>query len=351
MVRPDESLDILRRFAPGTTLRDAVDLILQQGTGALILFGTGSSVDSLCSGGFTLTGSAFTAQRIAELSKMDGGMVVDEAASEIRRANVHFIPDPTLKTSETGTRHRTAERLSRQTGKPVLAVSEGRQTAVVYFDGERFELKHPAALLAEANQSLNSLERFRRRLTDAEDRLTRLEVDDIVTVRDVVALLQRSALVEGINTEISRLAVELGGEAHLIRIQAIDLVEGVGHLAELVYADYAKRRSSGAKVLGGLRELDPEELADAARVGSMLKLGPLDGAITPRGLRVLSRVPRLPENVRESLISHFGSFQKMLHAPLGDLDQVDGVGPTRARQLRTYFDRLLQQSNFWEIEG
>jgi diadenylate cyclase len=340
--RAPDSHEVLRRFAPGTPLRVAVELIHAQGTGALILIGSGSALEELCSGGFHLSDASFTAQRIAELSKMDGGIVIDDERNLITRANVHFIPDPTIQTDETGTRFRTAERLAVQTGNDVLAVSEeGWRTAVVYRNGQRYELSSPADLLAEANSSLNSLERLRRRLQAAEDRLTRAEVDDVVVVRDVLTVLARATLVNRMYGEIERTLIALGGEAGLIKIQASDLVEGVPDLAENVFADYRKR-SGKRSVFERLAGVPTDELHDMGPMATALGFSDIEEGLEPRGLRALSRLPRLPEPVRQSLVTHFRGFQRLLHASVADFEQVEGVGRARAQQLRRFFDRLLE---------
>ena len=348
---PDDPYEILRRFAPGTLLREATELILRQGSGALILVGSGPKVDEVCSGGFYLDRTAFSAQRTAELAKMDGGIVIDDDAHLITRANVHFIPDPTIETRETGTRFRTAERLALHTGKDVIAISEeGRRMAVVFRNQNRYELQSPTSLLASANNSLTSLERLRRRLQEAEERLTRAEVDDVATGRDVLLVLIRAALVMRMYAEVERILVELGGEAKLIRIQATDLVEGVDELAALVYGDYQRRRrTSQRSVFDRMAEVPTEDLHDLHRVAAVLGFEEVEGAVRPRGLRALARVPRLPDTVRQALIGHFRDFQKLLHAAVAELDQVDGVGPARARQLRSYLDRVLQLGTPWEL--
>jgi diadenylate cyclase len=340
--RAPDSYEVLRRFAPGTTLRIAVELIHAQGTGALIVLGSGVKLESISSGGFYLKDTRFTAQRLAELSKMDGGIIVDDERGLITRANVHFIPDPTIETNETGTRFRTAERMAIQTGSDVLAVSEESwRTAVVYRDGQRYELARPADLLASANNSLNSLERLRRRLQAAEDRLSRAEVDDVVATRDVLVVLARATLVKRMYAEIERTLIALGGEAELIHIQATDLVEGVDELAENVFADYRKR--SGKKsVFARLAAVATDELHDLSVLASALGFPEVEEAMEPRGLRALSRVPRLPDSVRHSLASHFRGFQRLLHATVADLEKVEGVGRARAQQLRRFFDRMLE---------
>jgi diadenylate cyclase len=322
-------------------LRVAVELIHAQGTGALIVIGSGPKLDALSSGGFVLHETAFTAQRIAELAKMDGGIVVDDVRELITRANVQFIPDPTIETEETGTRFRTAERMAIQTGSDVLAVSEeGWRTAVVYRHGQRYELARPAALLASANNSLNSLERLRRRLQSAEDRLTRAEVDDVVASRDVLLVLARAALVYRMYAEIERTLIALGGEAELISIQATDLIEGVADLGENVFADYRKR--SGKKsVFDRMSVIPIDELHDLPGLATALGFPDIEEAVEPRGLRALTRVPRLPDTVRHSLVGHFKGFQRMLNASVSDLEKVEGVGRSRAQQLRRFFDRMI----------
>ncbi|MFH1104852.1 MAG: DNA integrity scanning diadenylate cyclase DisA [Actinomycetota bacterium] len=351
MASRDPALDVLRAVAPGTPLRNAIELILRQETGALIVLGYGRDVEAICSGGFHLDGADFAPARLAELAKMDGAVITDEAAEVIYRANVHLIPDSSIATSETGTRHRTAERVAVQTGRPVIVVSEGRQTVNVYVGSTQLELRSPTTLLAQANQNLLTLERFRRRLTDDEDRLTQLEVDDIVVFRDVIKLLQRAALVRRIGRDLDHYAVELGGEGELIRLQLVDLITGVAEMAELVYADYSrayppKRRQP----LDLLEALSTEFLSDDTKVAAQLDLGGQENPARSRGLRVLARIPRLPDAVKASLVSHFTTFQKLLYAGVGELDQVEGVGRTRARQLRRYFDRLLDTTRVWDFD-
>ncbi len=351
MTKRDDTLEILRSLAPGTPLRNAVEIILRQGSGALLVLGYGSDIEAICSGGFHLNGADFSAARLAELSKMDGAVILDEGAEIIYRANVHLLPDATIGTAETGTRHRTAERLAVQTGKPVVVVSEGRGTVAVFTRVGKIELQSPTALLAQANQNLLTLERFRRRLTDAENRLTQLEVDDIVTYRDVAQLLQRAALVRRIASDLEHYAVELGGEGNLTRIQLNDLLSGVNEAAREVYADYARvYPPTNLQPLDDLAQLGTAHLSDVARVAGQLDLGALDAQGRPRGYRILNRIPRLPDAVKVSLVEHFGNLQRLLYASVSEFDQVEGVGRTRARQLRHYFDRLLDTNDEWGDE-
>ena len=346
-----DSLEILRTLAPGKPLRVAIDLILRQGTGALIVLGYGTDVEAISSGGFHLNGADFSAARLAELAKMDGAVICDAASEVIYRANVHLLPDGAIRTEETGTRHRTAERTAKQIGHPCIVVSEERGTVSVFTQDGRYELRNPTTLLAEANQSLLTLERFRRRLADAEARLTQLEVDDLAVYRDVVLLLQRAALVQRVASYVENYAVELGGEGDIIHIQVDDLLLGVQRNAGLVYADFARSYPpvimDPLEVLAGI---DTEHLSDPNRVAAQLDFGPLESQARSRGRRVLDRLPRLPDAVKDSLVARFDNLQGLLHASVSDLDDVEGVGRTRARQLRNYFDRLLDSSRGWGLE-
>jgi len=334
-------LDVLRRFAPGTTLREAAELIFRQGTGALLVLGSSDQIDDLCTGGFRFADVPITPQRIAELAKMDGGIVIDQASNTITRANVHFIPDPRIPTDETGTRFRTADRLASQTGLPVLAVSEeGRDRAVVYVGDQRFVLQSPTALFAEANQRLQSLERLRRRLDDAVERLSLYEMDDIVTMRDAVKVIQRAALVLRHVEELELVAVELGDEAPLVRLQAADVAEGVAALVDLVNADYQPRKPRrGSSVIKRLNEMPIEDLYHTSQVGELLGLVPLDQEVSPRGVRGLAAVPRIPDSVRDRLQKRFGTLHHLRTASIEELDKIDGVGPRRAARIRAYLDQ------------
>ncbi len=332
------SLDLLRRFAPGTPLRTATELILAQGTGALILIGSGSKVDAVTAGGFALDDVRFTAQRVAELAKMDGGIVVDPEAGRIVAANVHFMPDPSISTDETGTRFRTAERLARQTDATVLAVSEeGHLRAVVFSGAIRFTLQSMTELMALANQRLQSLERMRRQFDESVVRLDRHEVEGTVTTRDVVGVIQRAAVIRALGRSLDTLAAELGDAAALIALQAADLVAGVTEVADLVNADYQSRKPrKGSSIAQRVDRLDEDDLYDPEAVSDALGLGPLDVRAEPRGVRLLASVPRLPETVQTAILRRYRTFEDLTNADSKELATIDGVGKARAKSISRY---------------
>lgn len=341
---PAPPLDVLRRFAPGTVLREAARLIFNQGTGALIVIGPEAEVDGLSTGGFRLEGVPVTAQRIAELAKMDGGIVVDSDENQIVRANVHFIPDPELPTRETGTRFRTAERIARQTGLSVLAVSEeGRNVAVVFSGDSRVVLQPPGTLLAVANQRLQALERLRRRLDESVTRLTQYEDDEIVTLRDAAMVIQRGMLVLRHVEALESLSVELGDEAPMVQLQAEDLGAGVKRLIERVNLDYSRRKPrQRSAIFKTLDTLSAEDLHHVAELAEAIGFVPLDEEVEPRGARALASVPRLPENIQDAILRKFGSYARLKNATADELSEVEGVGPARAARIRAYLDQYPQ---------
>jgi len=323
---------------------------LQQGKGAIVVLGYGEDIASISSGGFALKQpQSFSPAKLAELAKMDGGVVLDEEGDHLVAANVHFVPSNDIPSDETGSRHRTAQRIAIQTGRPVVAVSEGRKVATLYLDGEKIELRSPTELAARVNQELQTLDRLRRRLDEAEANLTQLEITELATYRSVVTLIQRAELVRRVGLSIEREAVSMGAEGRLAYIQLADMVRGVQHLRDITLRDYLKTRRKGVleSAIRRLEELDESDLEDPAKVGKTIGFAELDVPVTPRGFRILTKVGRLPESVREELIRHFKKLPRMLAASTDDLEKVEGIGATRATYLRHYFDRLVAVADDW----
>jgi diadenylate cyclase len=331
-------------------MRRALDRIIQQGKGGLIVLGYNPSVASSSSGGFRLGGATFTPARLAELSKMDGGIILDDSWGTILEANVHFIPDGSIPTDETGARHRTAERLAAETGKPVVAVSEGRRLATLFYEGQKIELAPPTEVAAHVNQDLQSLDRLRGRLDDADKRLTRLEVSALASYRSAVTVIQRAELVERLGRMVSARAVTLGDEGRIVVVQLNDLLLGVDHTLRMVLLDYLRPMRVGSidRALEALDGLSGSDLEDPSRVGKELGFPDLDDPAEPRGHRILSHVGRLPEAVRDEIIRRFGTAARLLDADEGQLVSVEGVGETRARQLLAFFERLKMSAQEWE---
>jgi diadenylate cyclase len=350
--RSDENLRLrstLASIAPGTVLRDGLERILRGRTGALLVLGSDKIIDSISTGGFTLD-IQFTPTGLRELAKMDGAIILEKDASRILHAAVHLMPDPSIHSDETGTRHRTADRVARQSGFPVISVSQSMQIIAVYVGGTRYVLEDSGSILSRANQALATLERYKLRLDEVSSTLSALEIEDLVTIRDVAMVAQRLEMVTRIAREIEDYVLELGSDGRLLSLQLDELVTGVDIERELVIRDYlptTRRARKAQDVLAELEGLSPADLVDVAAVARALGLGAtehLDGAVTPRGYRLLAKVPRLPGAVVDRLVDHFGSLQKLLSASIEDLQTVDGVGELRARSVREGLSRLAESS-------
>lgn len=339
----------LATIAPGTALREGLERILRGRTGALIVVGHDKQVEAISTGGFVLD-VPFTATGLRELAKMDGAIILDANTQRILRAGVHLMPDPSISTEESGTRHRTADRVARQTGVPVISVSASMHTIALYLGDTRHVLEESSAVLGRADQAVQTLERYRHRLDEVAGALSALEIEDLVTVRDVAAVAQRLEMVSRIAGEIDAYVLELGVEGRLLALQLEELYSGVGTQRELVVRDYAPRGRRGRPVpdlLAALAAIESADLVDLGGIARALRIGSeatIDAPVSPRGYRLLAQVPRLPPTVVDRLIDHFGTLQKLLAASIDDLQAVDGVGDLRARGVREGLSRLAESS-------
>ena len=350
--RTDEQLRLratLASIAPGTALRDGLERILRGRTGALIVVGTDRIVDSIATGGFDLD-VPFTATGLRELAKMDGAIIVDRDITRILKAAVHLMPDQTIPSEETGTRHRTADRTARQTGYPVISVSQSMQIIAAYVGETRHVLEEAGQILARANQALATLERYKLRLDEVSSTLSALEIEDLVTVRDVAVVAQRLEMVIRIAAEIEDYVLELGTDGRLLSLQLEELITGVDAERELVIRDYVAGRppqprpgaaAPEARVADPDRAGRPRLHRPRARPGQRRAPG---RPVAPRGYRLLAKVPRLPPAVVDRLVEHFGTLQKLLSAGVEDLQVVEGVGELRARSVREGLSRLAEST-------
>jgi diadenylate cyclase len=340
----------LALVAPGTALRDGLERILRGRTGALIVLGHDKAVEGLCTGGFPLD-VEFSSTRLRELCKMDGAVVLSSDGTRIVRAAVHLMPDSAIQTDESGTRHRTAERVARQTGHPVISVSQSMHIIGLYVNGTRHVIDDSAAILSRANQALATLERYKSRLDEVSGTLSALEIEDLVTARDAIAVVQRLEMVRRIADEIEGYVIELGTDGRLLALQLDELMAGVDSDRTLVIRDYlpsARRARTYDEALTELDRLSANELIDLGAVSKALgypgTVDALDAPVSPCGYRLLAKVPRLPGPIMERLVEHFGSLQRLLGATVDDLQAVEGVGEARARGVREGLSRLAEAS-------
>jgi diadenylate cyclase len=337
----------LDAVAPGTPLREGIDNIVHSRTGGLILIADAEDVSFLFSGGIKLDVD-YTPALLYQVAKMDGAIVLRDDAKKIAWANVQLMPDPTILSMETGTRHRTAERVSKQTKALVIAISQRRDVVSLYVDGIKYILEDIPTVLSKANQGLATLEKYRARLDQIAGRLTALEFAGGAVLYDVLSALQRAELVTRMAAEVERYIIELGTEGRLIEMQLEETVVGVMSDRAALVRDYSTAETEVVleRTLSELAELPHTELLDFGRLAELLgydrKTNTLDFPVTPRGYRALSNVPRLPRLVAQKVVNHFGDLDALLAASDGDLESVEGVGEARAKEIREGLRRLQE---------
>jgi diadenylate cyclase len=347
--RDPQLLEALARIAPGTELRQAIDDIIRSREGALIVVGDPDALSFLYSGGIRLD-QPFTPQLLYELAKMDGAIVVDHRITKLAYANVQLMPDPTIASNETGTRHRTAERVAKQTGALVISISQQRSTISVYTGPARYQLDPVADVLAKTNQALATLETYRQRLEQVLTRLTALEFQNAVVLDDVLVVLQRAEMTTRMAAEIERDCVELGAEGRLIRMQLQELIGDVPAERIAIVYDYHVDGTGprAALALEALHALPYRQLLEFERLGELLghprDVNPLDYSVSARGYRVLSHIPRIPEGVIRKVVADLGDLESIVRASQRDLEAVAGVGSVRAREIREGLRRLQEHN-------
>ncbi len=344
--------ETIARLAPGTELRDGLERILRGRTGALIVLGYDDEIEELCDGGFELD-VEFAPTRLRELSKMDGAVVLSTDGTRIVRANVQLVPDYKIPTVESGTRHRAAERTAIQTGYPVVSVSQSMSIVSVYVGGIRHVLEGSPTILSRANQAVATLERYKSRLTEVTNALSVVEIEDFVTLRDALTVAQRLEMVRRVSVEIERDVLELGTDGRQLALQLEELVGDNDQARQLVARDYLAGEGqpsteSVEDALASVDKLTDADLLDlttlARAFGHPATIETLDAPMSPRGYRVLARVPRLQFHQVHRLVASFGTLQGLLAATAADLQAVDGIGGLWARHIREGLSRLAESS-------
>lgn len=346
-----EMTEILKLIAPGTEIREGLENILKAKTGALIVVGDSKEVLSLVDGGFNIN-EDYTSSRLYELAKMDGAIVLSADLKRILYANAQIIPDSTISTKETGTRHRTAERTAKQTGEIVISISQRRNIITIFKGYSRYVLEDTSRVISKANQALQTIEKYKKVFDSKLNLLNEYEFNDIVTLENVITAIQRAEMVMKMVDEVQKSIYELGAEGRLLEMQLEELVGGLEKEELLIIKDYiapGKKRTS-EKVLKEIESLSHEDLMKPEIMARLLGYEDFDNydevAVYTRGYRVLNKIPRMPTNIVDNLVKSFKSFQHILAADIPDLDDVEGIGEVRARTIKQSLRRMQEQFVF-----
>jgi len=353
--KEEQLIRALKMVAPGTTIRQAIDNIVRARNGALLVFADEMEASPMISGGIDID-IEVAPMILYELSKMDGAILLDPKGEHIIHANVQLMPDADIVSQETGTRHRTAERVAKQIGALCISISAARDVVTIYVGDVRYIMEQPRVILDKANQALQTLERFKSRLSQVTTSLAALEFEDAVTLHDVLNVLQRTEMVLVIVQEIERYIIELGDEGRLVRLQLGELLVDVREDREAVLADYLPDLSQENinKASAALGAMKSQELLSLARMGKILgyktDANTLERHLSPRGYRMLRKIPRLPRRSIESILKCCGNLQGVIDASVEDLAALEGMNVTRARDVKEGLTRL-QEMNLLERYG
>lgn len=345
----DEMLEILKLVAPGTMLRDGLENILKAKTGALIVVSDSEDILKIADGGFKID-EEFTSTNIYELAKMDGAIILSSDLKRIIRANVQLNPDFSIKTGETGTRHKTAERVAKQTGELVISISERRGIITLFKGDFRYVINDTQSVLMRANQTLQALEKYKTVFDNMLSILSEHEFDDIVSLDTVVNCIYRSEIIMRMETDVRRNIIELGDEGRIVNMQLEELMANVEKEEKLIIEDYMKNKNKKVTVetiLEEIRKIDRKNLIVSEKIVKILgyEVTPdiLDLNVSPKGYRILSKVPKMPASIIEKTVEAFGSLQHICSATIDELDDVEGIGEIRARIINQSLKRLQEQ--------
>ena len=349
--KEDRITEILKKISPGTPIRNGLENILRARTGALLYFTNNEeNIKNLVDGGFNIN-EDYTPAKLYELAKMDGAIVLSEDMKKILRANAELIPDSSISTVETGTRHRTAERTAKQTGELVISISQRRNIITVFTENERYILEDTSVVLNKANQAIQTLEKYKKVYDSKLNILNEYEFNDIVTLENVISVIQRAEMVMQIVNEIERQIAELGNDGRLVDMQLEQLVTGLEQEEEQIVRDYTVNEGKSIEeIIKEIAELSYEELLKDQNLAKILGYDIFSDfdevGVYPRGYRILNKIPRMPNNIIENLVQGFESFQHIIEASIEQLDNVEGIGEVRARNIKSSLRRMQEQFVF-----
>ena len=347
----DKITEILKKISPGTPIRNGLENILRARTGALLYFTNNEeNINKLVDGGFYID-EDYTPAKLYELAKMDGAIVLSEDMKKILYANAELIPDSSISTVETGTRHRTAERTAKQTGELVISISQRRNIITVFTENERYILEDTSVVLNKANQAIQTLEKYKKVYDSKLNILNEYEFNDIVTLENVISVIQRAEMVMQIVNEIERQIAELGNDGRLVDMQLEQLVTGLEQEEEQIVKDYTVNEGKSIEeIIKEITELSYEELLKDQNLAKILGYDIFSDfdevGVYPRGYRILNKIPRMPNNIIENLVQGFESFQHIIEASIEQLDNVEGIGEVRARNIKSSLRRMQEQFVF-----
>ena len=332
-VSDEEFFNVLRAIAPGTNLRTAINGVLKTGKGALIVV-ENEALPDLIEGGFRLN-SRFTPQRLIELSKMDGAIILSKDMKRIIVANALLTPDNKISTNETGTRHKAAERTAKQSGTLVVAVSERKNEITLYYKNIRYPVVDSGDLLRKANEHLHMLEKHRELFDKHLDRLNKLELRNYPSVSQAIQVIQKGRIIQKIVSELQKFIIELGKDGLLLKTRLKEIIADVERETDLVIKDYTQTDMKKSRSI--LEELSYEDLFSKDNILRVLAHEKMIPHVSIKGWRILSKTT-MPESEIASLVKESGSLGKAINSNLGFYKNI--FGDEKAQAIKSDIEHL-----------
>lgn len=330
-------LDYLKKVSPGTPLRTVIDDLIKGQLGALIMFDSPEiKKHNIIEGGFRVN-CRFTPQKLFELCKMDGAIIVSHDLKRILYANVLINPDSTLSSAETGTRHKAAERAAKQLKTFVIAVSERRKKVTLYFSGSRYYLKSSSELLNDVSTNLQVLEKQREIFEERISNLNILEMSELVSISDVCKTIQRAEMILKISESIKRNFTELGKEGNIMHMRYRELLRNVERIENDILRDYSTLNLKKTKTL--LSNIAFDGLLDLEAIGRLIFQENIEKQVSPKGYRFLSHLP-LSEKEISQIVNKFKNLDKIMKS---DSSQLEEILKQRAEKIKEEIEELREQ--------
>ena len=301
--------DMLKIFSPGTSMRTALDDIMRAGMGALIVVDK-EGLSGIAEGGFRIN-CKFSAQKLVELAKMDGAIILSSDLKKILYANTLLVPRAGINSRETGTRHKAAERTSKQLKTLVAAVSERRNKITIYYGDENYVLEESEEILRRATETLQILEKQKEIFNDLISHLNVLEITNLVTIGEVSNVLQRIEIIKKVSDIVKRYLIELGREGSIVSMRLKELTKNLEKEGKMILEDYFGHKSQSAEKI--LNSMNFDFLLDASNISRILFEDLYDRPVSPKGFRILSKTSLLEKDIR-NLITNFSNLEDIFNS-------------------------------------
>ena len=329
--------DFIKMVSPGTLLRTVIDDVVRSGLGAMIVLDTKElNAKNIIEGGFRIN-SRLTTQKLFELCKMDGAVVISQDFKRILYANTLMTPDSSIHSTETGTRHKAAERTAKQAHTFVIAVSERKKKTTLYYSQSRYHLKSTDELMRNLSSTLQVLEKQREMLNEQLNNLNILEMSELVSISDVCKVIQRTEMILKISESIKRNFTELGKEGNIMHMRYRELIRGVEKTESEIIRDYATLSLKRSKTL--LSNLTFEGLLDTKSIARLILEKPTEESISPKGFRFLTHLT-LSEKENSLIVKQFKNLENILKA---DSSELESILKNRASTIKEEIRNLREQ--------